>query len=298
MVRQCADFTKVKTILPIRIAADVQLSSGYMHHGYPIMIHLDSVPGILHFSKLDTTGHYDMFHQLGHTFQNLHYSFEGFEEAVCALPGLYLLENHILTSPNCIFSLEDLYRAYNPSYSDWESQGLEHLLLNNASSIERDPNCFNVSCKESQNSIAGAIFQNNSTYLHCHMGKVNIMDLNSVEAYHDLGIVNTFMFLFLKKEFGWGLFVKLNNEYSLLRKSDYPKKDSQRVDMFCTYASLISSCNLEPYMRLWGLSVSDHVAKRTASLAKWLPSGIRIKFNQEVQPIALLVPEEITVAQS
>lgn len=76
---------------PHRYVADVQISAGYMHAGYPIMTHLDaSIP----MTRLDEMrkGQWGLFHELGHNHQDPSWTFEGTGEVTCNLWSIYLLE--------------------------------------------------------------------------------------------------------------------------------------------------------------------------------------------------------------
>ena len=76
---------------PHRYVADVQISAGYMHAGYPIMTHLDaSIP----MTRLDQMrkGQWGLFHELGHNHQDSMWTFEGTGEVTCNLWSIYLLE--------------------------------------------------------------------------------------------------------------------------------------------------------------------------------------------------------------
>lgn len=76
---------------PERYVADVQISAGYMHSGYPIMTHLDAAramsdPGAL------AKGNWGLFHELGHNHQERDWTFDGTGEVTCNLFSLYIME--------------------------------------------------------------------------------------------------------------------------------------------------------------------------------------------------------------
>ncbi|XP_053568805.1 TRPM8 channel-associated factor homolog [Bombina bombina] len=54
---------------PERVVADVQISLGFMHSGYPIMIHLSSAPDLMNLSELKKNGSWGIIHELGHNQQ-------------------------------------------------------------------------------------------------------------------------------------------------------------------------------------------------------------------------------------
>lgn len=75
-----------------RYVADVQISAGYMHSGYPIMTHLDAAPRMVDLPTLRTKGEWGLFHELGHNHQRPEWTFSGTGEVTNNLLPLYLLE--------------------------------------------------------------------------------------------------------------------------------------------------------------------------------------------------------------
>lgn len=90
----CADLAAIprERERPERYAADVQISAGYMHSGYPIMTHLDAVPRFVDLNLLLTRGDWGMFHEMGHNHQQPDWTFEGTGEVTCNLFTLYVME--------------------------------------------------------------------------------------------------------------------------------------------------------------------------------------------------------------
>lgn len=76
---------------PERYVADVQISAGYMHSGYPIMTHLDAASDMTIEAKL-RAGSWGLFHELGHNHQKPEWTFEGTGEVTCNLFSLYIME--------------------------------------------------------------------------------------------------------------------------------------------------------------------------------------------------------------
>ena len=74
-----------------RYVADVQISAGYMHSGYPIMTHLDAVDDMTGYDRL-IAGSWGLFHELGHNHQQSDWTFEGTVEVTCNLFSLYTLD--------------------------------------------------------------------------------------------------------------------------------------------------------------------------------------------------------------
>lgn len=77
---------------PERIVADVQISAGYMHSGYPVMTWLDAPALAVNLEKLTTGGSWGHFHELGHNHQSGHWTFGGTGEVTCNLFSVYVHE--------------------------------------------------------------------------------------------------------------------------------------------------------------------------------------------------------------
>lgn len=89
-----------------RFVADVQISGGYMHAGYPIMTHLDTVeivgkklPDLLNLNSLKKVGNWGYFHELGHNRQHGAWTFDGTIEVTCNLFTLYAMDKLINITP-------------------------------------------------------------------------------------------------------------------------------------------------------------------------------------------------------
>ena len=76
---------------PERFVADVQISAGYMHSGYPIMTHLDVAEALTRPAALKA-GQWGFFHELGHNHQEPEWTFEGTTEVTCNVLCMYVLE--------------------------------------------------------------------------------------------------------------------------------------------------------------------------------------------------------------
>lgn len=78
---------------PERIVADVQISAGWMHSGYPIMCHLESVQELLNESGMRSKGLWGAIHELGHNQQRHGWEFPPHTtEATCNLWSVYVHE--------------------------------------------------------------------------------------------------------------------------------------------------------------------------------------------------------------
>jgi hypothetical protein len=76
---------------PERIVADVLISAGYMHSGYPIMIHLPQAKEMVTVSKTTLPG-WGFYHELGHNHQKPAWTFDGTVEVTCNIFSLYISE--------------------------------------------------------------------------------------------------------------------------------------------------------------------------------------------------------------
>jgi hypothetical protein len=76
---------------PERYVADVQISVGYMHSGYPIMTHLEAAKAMVSVDDMKR-GQWGLFHELGHNHQDSTWTFNGTNEVTCNLFALYILE--------------------------------------------------------------------------------------------------------------------------------------------------------------------------------------------------------------
>ncbi|XP_004382418.1 TRPM8 channel-associated factor 2 [Trichechus manatus latirostris] len=78
---------------PERIVADVQISAGWMHSGYPIMCHLESVPELTNEAGMRSSGLWGPVHELGHNQQRSGWEFPPHTtEATCNLWSVYVHE--------------------------------------------------------------------------------------------------------------------------------------------------------------------------------------------------------------
>jgi len=80
-----------------RIVPDVETSLGFMHSGYPIMTHFESVvetndggiPYVLDVKNLKKNGSWGLFHEMGHNMQQDAWTFEGTTEVTVNLFTLW-----------------------------------------------------------------------------------------------------------------------------------------------------------------------------------------------------------------
>jgi hypothetical protein len=75
-----------------RYVADVQISAGYMHSGYPIMTHLDAGPLLTDLKRMRSGGAWGPYHELGHNHQEGDWTFEGTGEVTNNIFSMYAIE--------------------------------------------------------------------------------------------------------------------------------------------------------------------------------------------------------------
>ncbi len=88
------------TARPERFVADIQISAGYMHAGYPVMTWLDvatpktegELPFVLDLATLAAEGSWGHFHELGHNLQRPWWTFAGTGEVTNNLFTLYAMD--------------------------------------------------------------------------------------------------------------------------------------------------------------------------------------------------------------
>ncbi len=90
----CADLAAIprERKSPERYVADVQISAGALHAGYPIMGHMNANAGMVNEQDLLTKGNWGLFHEMGHNHQNRAWTFDGTTEVTVNLFSLYLQE--------------------------------------------------------------------------------------------------------------------------------------------------------------------------------------------------------------
>jgi hypothetical protein len=76
---------------PERYVADVEISAGHMHAGYPIMTHLDAAADMVDLQRMHN-GPWGLFHELGHNHQSKDWTFDGTSEVTVNLFSLYLCD--------------------------------------------------------------------------------------------------------------------------------------------------------------------------------------------------------------
>lgn len=120
---------------PERYVADVQISAGYMHAGYPIMTHLDAVEDMVDASRL-AKGSWGLFHELGHNHQSPDWTFDGTVEVTCNLFSLYICETVCGMAPSTGHpALENRdetigrYLARGAKFDEWKREPFTALIM-------------------------------------------------------------------------------------------------------------------------------------------------------------------------
>jgi hypothetical protein len=73
---------------PERIVSDIQISAGYMHSGYPIMIPTSAAPEMVTFGRIKFPG-WGFYHEIGHNHQRGAFTFDGTGEVTNNVIGMY-----------------------------------------------------------------------------------------------------------------------------------------------------------------------------------------------------------------
>jgi hypothetical protein len=74
---------------PERIVCDVQISAGYMHSGYPIMVPVSTADEMITFGDGKAPG-WGFYHELGHNHQRGEFTFDGTGEVTNNVLGMYV----------------------------------------------------------------------------------------------------------------------------------------------------------------------------------------------------------------
>ncbi len=122
---------------PERYVADVQISAGYMHSGYPIMTFLDVAPLVVDLPKLRSQGSWGHFHEMGHNHQSGDWTFEGTGEVTENLFSLYCYDRccgivrggHPAIAPESIAKKMADYFAKGPDFNRWKSDPFLALIM-------------------------------------------------------------------------------------------------------------------------------------------------------------------------
>jgi hypothetical protein len=125
---------------PERYVADVQISAGYMHSGYPIMVLLDMPPVMVDKARMMANGHggvWGLWHELGHNHQSPAWTFAGAGEVTVNLFTMYVFEkalgrpsgNHPEVTPESAARRTKAYLAGGANFEDWKKDPFLGLIM-------------------------------------------------------------------------------------------------------------------------------------------------------------------------
>lgn len=120
---------------PQRMVTDVQISAGYMHSGYPIMMHMDQPQNLvsIHNQKSGTRDNWGFWHELGHNHQNPDWTFAGTGEVTCNLFSMYVLEHiygtDLMTAAAYDKTKLDKYFSDGAKYTTWQRDPFLALMM-------------------------------------------------------------------------------------------------------------------------------------------------------------------------
>ncbi len=92
-----------------RFVADLEISAGWMHSGYPIMLYESAYSQIYDVDDLKVNGSWGLFHELGHNRQQKRWTFSGYGEVTVNIFTLYVFE-FVLGIPTTEHPRMDRYR--------------------------------------------------------------------------------------------------------------------------------------------------------------------------------------------
>jgi len=104
-----------------RFVADIQISVGYLHSGYPIMSHLVSAPILVDHAKLSTEGTWGWFHELGHNHQRPVWRNPG--EVTVNIFSMYTMETVVGLDTEAVGWYKKCSEAVREFYATGEKSG-------------------------------------------------------------------------------------------------------------------------------------------------------------------------------
>lgn len=97
----------------------------------------------------------------------------------------------------------------------------------------------------------------------------------SLERWREDPFVALIMYNQLRTAFGWEPFRKVFGEYRTLERDQRPKTDDDRRDQWMMRMSKAVGKNLGPFFTAWGVTTSEAARKEVATLAEWMPDGMK-----------------------
>ncbi|XP_053569197.1 TRPM8 channel-associated factor homolog [Bombina bombina] len=123
--------TPRKYLRPERFVADVQISAGWMHAGYPIMCHLESIGDLTDVQNMQRSGIWGPSHELGHNQQRNEWEiYPNTTEATCNLWSVYVNETvlgiprekaHGDLNPSIRSHRVNMYQQNGAKLEDWHA---------------------------------------------------------------------------------------------------------------------------------------------------------------------------------
>lgn len=83
---------------PERMVADVQISAGFMHSGYPIMLHVPEADEMVTYNRIKFPG-WGYHHEIGHNHQRGEFTFDGTGEVTNNVLGMYVYHEVLKKDP-------------------------------------------------------------------------------------------------------------------------------------------------------------------------------------------------------
>jgi len=121
---------------PERIVSDIQISAGYMHSGYPIMIPTSAAPEMVTFNRIKFPG-WGFYHEIGHNHQRRTFTFDGTGEVTNNVIGMYcyhevlkkdwLIGHTAITPDQRKANIEKIKRA-SDKWQTWKSEPFTALV--------------------------------------------------------------------------------------------------------------------------------------------------------------------------
>ncbi len=227
-------------IRPMRMVVDEQISAGFMHSGYPIMIHHSPSKGMLSLdvitnpSKLlspsEGGANWGFFHEIGHNLQNWEWVFDGTTEVGCNFFALYVFDSLIKTRKGAHENIEISYQK--KLMQEYFTKG------SNYENYQQDP----------------------------FLGLIPFMQVQKQFGWDPF-----------KKVFKWYLkhpsheFDNINSEDSL-----YKRANQIKINRFIEQLSIEVKRNLTSFFRIWGLPVDTLVDEKLKKYKLWIPDELEI----------------------
>ena len=120
---------------PQRVVCDVQISAGYMHSGYPIMMHMDQPDNLvsIHKQAKGAPNNWGFWHELGHNHQVPDWTFVGTTEVTCNLFSMYVLNTLYDVPVKETFKYDatrmSKYFADGSKFAEWRAEPFLALMM-------------------------------------------------------------------------------------------------------------------------------------------------------------------------